>query len=152
MASPSSDQRARLIQLIHIAKNELGMDDDSYRQMLANIPQLEGARSVAKLSVPKLNIVLEHLKAKGFVVVPKAKSPQKKPPRKLANDPQSRLIRHLWLSLHTAGKVRDPSEQALAKYVCRVAKIEALQWLDGKQAAVVIESLKDWLGREDTKK
>ena len=147
MASPNSDQRARLIQLIHIGANELGMDDDSYRHMLANIPQLEGVRSVAKLSVPKLNIVLEHLKAKGFVVVPKTKSPQKKPPRKLADDPQSRLIRHLWLSLHTAGKVRDSSEQALAKYVARLTKVDQLQWLDGRQAAVVIESLKSWLER-----
>ncbi len=147
MASPSSDQRARLIQLIHIGATELGMDDDSYRQMLANIPQLEGARSVAKLSVPKLNIVLEHLKAKGFVVVPKTKSPQKKPPRKLADDPQSRLIRHLWLSLHAAAKVRDPSEQALANYVARLTKVDQLQWLDGRQAAVVIESLKSWLER-----
>ncbi|OZY84856.1 hypothetical protein CBP51_16985 [Cellvibrio mixtus] len=143
MASPSSDQRARLIQLIHIGATELGMDDDSYRQMLANIPQLEGARSVAKLSVPKLNIVLEHLKAKGFVVVPKTANPQ----RKLADDPQSKLIRHLWLSLHTAKKVRDPSEQALAKYVARLTKVDQLQWLDGRQAAVVIESLKSWLER-----
>lgn len=143
MASPSSDQRARLIQLIHIGATELGMDDDSYRQMLANIPQLEGARSVAKLSVPKLNIVLEHLKAKGFVVVPKTANPQ----RKLADDPKSKLIRHLWLSLHTADKVRDPSEKALAKYVARLTKVDQLQWLDGRQAAVVIESLKSWLKR-----
>ncbi|AQT58688.1 gp16 family protein [Cellvibrio sp. PSBB023] len=143
MPSKSSDQRARLIQLIHIAANELGMDDDSYRQMLANIPQLEGARSVAKLPIPKLKLVLETLKAKGFKVVPKTAKPQ----RKLADDPQSKLIRHLWLSLHTADKVRDPSEQALAKYVARLTKVDQLQWLNGKQAATVIESLKDWLER-----
>jgi phage gp16-like protein len=143
MASPNSDQRARLIKLIHVARRELGMQDDDYRAMLANIPQLEGATSSAGLTVPKLTLVLETLKAKGFKVVPKQKPQQ----RQLADDPQSKLIRHLWLSLHTAGKVRDPSEQALAKYVCRIAKIEALQWLDGRKASVVIESLKDWLGR-----
>lgn len=27
-------QKKRLIQLIHIARNELGMDEDTYRQML----------------------------------------------------------------------------------------------------------------------
>jgi phage gp16-like protein len=123
------------------------MQEDDYRQFLANIPALEGATSVADLTIPKLDMVLDRLKAKGFKVVPKTKSPQKKPPRKLADDPQSRLIRHLWLSLHTAGKVRDPSEQALAKYAARLTKVEQLQWLDGKQAAVVIESLKDWLER-----
>lgn len=143
MASPNSDQRARLIKLIHVARRELGMQDDDYRAMLANIPQLEGATSSAKLPIPKLKVVLESLKAKGFKVAPKSN----KPPRKLADDPQSKLIRHLWLSLHTAGKVRDPSEQALAKYVARLVKVDQLQWLDGKQAATVIESLKSWLGR-----
>ncbi len=147
MASPSSDPRTRLIRLIHVARRQLGMQEDDYRQFLANIPALEGATSVADLTIPKLDMVLDRLKAKGFKVVPKTKSPQKKPPRKLADDPQSRLIRHLWLSLHTAGKVRDPSEQALAKYAARLTKVEQLQWLDGKQAAVVIESLKDWLER-----
>jgi phage gp16-like protein len=143
MASPNSDQRARLIKLIHVARRELGIQDDDYRAMLANIPQLEGATSSAKLPIPKLKLVLETLKAKGFKVVPKRKKPQ----GKLADDPQSKLIRHVWLSLHSAGKVRDPSEQALAKYVARLTKVDQLQWLDGKQAAVVIESLKSWLGR-----
>lgn len=139
----TEDRRKQLIKLIHVARRELGMPEDDYRAMLANIPQLEGATSSAKLPIPKLKLVLETLKAKGFKVVPKQKVAQ----RQLADDPQSRLIRHLWLSLHTAGKVRDPSEQALVKYVFRIAKIEALQWLDGRQAAVVIESLKDWLAR-----
>lgn len=144
MTSPSSDQRNRLIRLIHVARRELGMQDDDYRAMMANIPQLEGATSSAKLSIPKLQLVLDTLKAKGFKVVPTGKKPQ----RKLADDPQSKLIRHLWLSLHTAGKVRDPSEQALANYVARLTKIDQLQWLDGKQATVVIESLKSWLERQ----
>ncbi len=143
MSSQSSDQRARLIRLIHVARRELGMQDDDYRAMLANIPQLEGVTSSAQLPIPKLKVVLEQLKAKGFKVVPKSGKPQ----RNLADDPQSKLIRHLWLSLHEAGKVRDPSEQALAKYVARVTGVEQLQWLDGKQAAAVIESLKSWLGR-----
>lgn len=143
MASPSSDQRARLIKLIHVARRELAMQDEDYRTMLANLPQLEGATSSASLSIPKLKVVLETLKRKGFKVVPKNKKPQ----GKLADDPQSKLIRHLWLSLHSAGKVRDSSEQALAKYVARLTKVDQLQWLDGKQATTVIESLKSWLER-----
>ena len=143
MRSANSDKRARLIKLIHVARRELGMQEDDYRQFLANIPALEGATSVANLTVPKLDMVLERLKAKGFKVVPKTAKPQ----GKLANDPQSRLIRHLWLSLHTAGKVRDSSEQALAKYVARLTKVDQLQWLDGAQATTVIESLKSWLER-----
>lgn len=143
-AKPKPDpRRARLIKLIHVARRELGMEDADYRAMLANIPQLEGATSCAALTIPKLTVVLETLKRKGFKVVPKNKQTQ----TKMADDPQSRLIRHLWLSLHTAGKVRDSSEQALSKYVARLTKVDQLQWLDGRQATVVIESLKDWLER-----
>lgn len=148
MHKPNNEaRRKQLIKLIHVGRSELGMHDDDYRAMLANIPQLEGATSSADLSIPKLNLVLETLKAKGFRVVPKSGSRAPAPPRKLADDPQSRLIRHLWLSLHAAGKVRDPSEQALARYVARLTKVEQLQWLDGTQATTVIESLKSWLGR-----
>jgi phage gp16-like protein len=147
----TNSERQRLIKLIHVGRRQLNMDEDSYRQMLANIPVLEGATSIKDLSVPKLTAVLELMKRKGFRVVPKAAG-KTKPDRKLADDAQSKLIRHLWLSLHEAGKVRDPSERALAAYVCRIAKIEALQWLDTKGASQVIETLKKWLKRAGGKK
>lgn len=146
MATTKVDERSRLIKLIHVGRRELAMDDDSYRAMLANIPALEGATSTKDLPVPKLHAVLELLKRKGFKVVPKAAG-KGKPDRKLADDAQSKLIRHLWLTLHESGKVRDPSERALAAYVCRIAKIEALQWLDTAGASKVIETLKKWSNR-----
>lgn len=138
-----TDRRRTLIQLIHVARRELGMDEDSYRQFLANIPALEGATSVASLTVPKLDKVLECLKAKGFKVVPKAK----KQAIPLADDAQSRKIRSLWLSLRDAGVVRDGSETALAKYVANCTGVQALQWLSGAQASQVIERLKQWAKR-----
>lgn len=144
MASPSSDRRSQLIRLIHVARRELGMDEESYRQFLANIPALEGATSVANLTIPKLDQVLEHLKAKGFKVVPKAK----KQAIPMADDAQSRKIRSLWLSLRDAGAVRDGSETALAKFVANCTGVQALQWLNNAQASKVIERLKKWAARE----
>lgn len=144
MAKAKDDaKRLRLIKLIHVARRELGMQEEDYRMMLANMPSLEGATSVAKLSVPKLHLVLEQLKAKGFKVVPRQKESIK-----LADDAQSKLIRHLWLELHTAGKVRDPSESALARFISNNTGVAALQWLNTKQASGVIERLKKWLDRE----
>lgn len=141
---PSTEaQRKRYIQLIHVARRELGIQDEDYRAMLANMPQLEGATSSANLSVPKLRLVLETLKAKGFKVVPKAK----KQGQKLADDAQSRLIRHLWLSLADAGKVRDRSETALNKFVEHRTGVAQLAWLSTTQASQVIEALKQWLNR-----
>lgn len=70
----AADQRANLIKIIHVAKRELAMEDDAYRAMLTNIPELEGVTSTAKLAVPKLKVVLEALKQRGFKVRPKGKS------------------------------------------------------------------------------
>ena len=52
--APSNPNRLRLIKLIHVARRELQMDDDTYRLMLAGMKGLGGATSRAKLSVPHL--------------------------------------------------------------------------------------------------
>jgi phage gp16-like protein len=69
-----SDERGTLIKIIHVARRELAMDEDSYRQMLAQMPGLDGQTSTAKLTIPKLKMVLEMLKSKGFKVRPSRKT------------------------------------------------------------------------------
>lgn len=144
-----TDPRKRLITLIHVARAELGMQDEDYRKMLADMPALGGRTSSADLGIKGLELVLEALKAKGFKPRPKTTTakPATTHTRALADDAQSRLIRSLWIQLHDAGAVKNPSEAALAHYVCRIAKIEALQWLNTQQASQVIETLKKWLSR-----
>lgn len=141
----ATQERSRLIKLIHVGRREIGMDDDSYRMMLAGMPALGGRTSSADLSIQGLRLVLDALKAKGFKIRPK--KPAKPQGRALADDAQSRLIRHLWLQLADAGVVRDRSEAALASFVCSMVKIEALQWLTNDQASRVIEHLKSWMKR-----
>ncbi|MDH1007390.1 regulatory protein GemA [Pseudomonas nicosulfuronedens] len=140
--APSNPNRARLIKLIHVARRELQMDDDTYRLMLAGMKGLGGASSTADLSVPNLYRVLEQLKQKGFKVRPNKNT--KRPP---AADPQSRKIRSLWLTLRDAGALRDPSEEALLKFVHGMTEVDALQWLTTEQASLVIEALKKWVTR-----
>ncbi|XLM22170.1 regulatory protein GemA, partial [Chromobacterium piscinae] len=60
-----TQDRQRLIRLIHVAKRELALDDDSYRAILQRIGR---QASAADLSVPELNQVLEYLKRNGFKV------------------------------------------------------------------------------------
>lgn len=148
MKKPNDDRRTQLIRLIHVGRRELGMQDEDYRTMLRGMTALGGKTSSADLGIKGLELVLEQLKQRGFKVKPKAntKAPAK-PTRALANDEQSKLIRHLWLQMHQQGIVRDPSEASLAAYVCRIAKIEALQWLNSDQASNVIETLKKWQKR-----
>lgn len=141
-------RRKQLIKLIHVARRELRMADEDYRAMLMAMPALGGKTSSAELGVKGLELVLKALQGKGFTIRAKTGA-AKAPGRKLADDAQSRLIRHLWLELHNDGKVKDPSEKAMAAYVCRIVKIEALQWLDSSQASRVIETLKKWLQRKE---
>lgn len=141
-AAPSSPNRLRLIKLIHVARRELRMDDDTYRLLLAGMRELDGATSTADLSVPNLIKVLEQLKLRGFKV-----RPNKEQKRPLADDVQSKKIRSLWLELHELGAVRDSSEAALAKFVQGMTRVSALQWLNTAQASRVIENLKQWMGR-----
>ncbi|GIZ56481.1 hypothetical protein ECTHUN287_23300 [Escherichia coli] len=58
-------QKQRLIQLIHIARNELGMDEDTYRQMLQG---LTGKASTKGMDTTQLNCVLESMKRKAFAL------------------------------------------------------------------------------------
>jgi phage gp16-like protein len=144
-AASAHPDRLRYIKLIHVARRELGMDDDTYRLMLTTMKGLGGVTSTADLSVPSLLKVLEQLKLRGFKV-----RPTKAQKRPLADDEQSRKIRSLWLTLHDLGAVRDPSEQALAKFVLSMTKVSALQWLTTAQASRVIEQLKQWIGRVES--
>lgn len=79
--------RQRLIRLIHVAKRDLSMDDDTYRAILQRIGK---KASSADLTIPELEKVLEHLKRSGFKVRSKSKSAPKperaKPSRPLAQD------------------------------------------------------------------
>lgn len=61
------------------------------------------------------------------------------------------MMRGLWLELHELGYVEDPAESALAAWVVRETKVEALQWLTTAQAQQTIEKLKQWRDRDARK-
>lgn len=142
----SSNIKRREIQLIHVgwshlAKQDSSLDDDAYRSMLWTVARV---KSSTELDFAGRKKVLDHLESRGF----KRTKPQ---PRALADDPQSKMIRALWLQLHEVGKVRNPSESALATFVKRQTGRDALQWLNSREASAVIEELKQWLNRADKK-
>lgn len=136
----AADIRNRELAQIHIARQQLGMDEETYRAMLWAVGRVNSAKDLDWTGRKR---VLDHLKKSGFKVKP-AKSAKT---RELASDMQSKKIRAMWLELHQAGEVRDPSEAALASFVKRHTKVEALQWLSGDQARRIIEHLKQWLAR-----
>jgi len=136
--------RNNQLAMIHIAKKELGLDDDTYR---AVISQASNGRtnSAGDLDYAERNKLLEHLKGRGW----KNKAPKPQQTRALATDDQSRKIRALWLELKELGGIENSSEAALAAFVKRLTNVNALQWLSTAQASMVIESLKKWVSRVD---
>lgn len=142
----NQDARQRLIRLIHVGKRELGLDDDVYRALLMGSVQKD---STSAMSVPELERVLERMKRSGFKVRVKSARPpaQSRPGRPLAQYPEARKVHALWLFLHQLGAVKNPSEEALAAYVKRIAKVDALQWTNGNQTEALIETLKKWAMR-----
>ena len=142
--------RKSLIRLIHVAKTDLSLDDETYRTILQRIGNKS---SSADLTIPELEKVLEHMKRSGFKVRSKGRPGAAKRPtaakssRPLAQDAESKKIRALWLFMHQIGVVKHPSEEALAAYVKRIVGVDALQWINGEQAETLIETLKKWAMR-----
>lgn len=130
--------RTKCIQLIHIAKSQLHLDDEVYRSILR---KLTDKNSLKEMSFKQLSVVLNHMKELGF----KIESKNGRKMQKLR--PQLELIRSLWIDLHRRGAVRDGSENALNHFIKRMVKIERLQWLDESRASKIIEHLKKWLSR-----
>ncbi|WP_448511732.1 gp16 family protein [Photorhabdus laumondii] len=138
--------KRKLIQLIHIARSDLKLDEDTYRQMLLSET---GKASTREMDIPQLTRVLEAMKTRGFKIKSFRKSKTSHP---LDSHPQSKKIRALWLEMASIGIVRNGSEQALAHWIKRKTNIDGLQWLDSDQASSIIEKLKKWQNRVTRKK
>lgn len=131
--------RSAMLAKVHIAKKDLGLDDDTYRAVLQRVT---GLTSAAKCSDAQLEAVLAHFKAEGFKAVSKARS------KPVSSTPHAAKIRSLWISLYELGLIADASERALAAFVKRQAKVDRLEWLTPAQAYKVIEGLKAWASRD----
>lgn len=122
---------------INIACKDLGIDK---YQILSDRYGLDTSK---KLKPGQVRDLLHHFKGLGWMPKPAAKARTKK----TADDPQSRKIRALWITLHKEGIVRNPSEAALLKYVKRMVGIDRLEWCQSLQKSRIIESLKEWQAR-----
>ena len=134
------------IKKIHAIVSAMQIDDATYREVLKGY----NVKSSTKLSIPKADELLQDLETKAVALgIWEKRKPAKKAKatRPLADDAQSKKIRQLWLELHATGKVTNSSEAALAAYVKRMERVDALQWLTATKASRLIEKMKKWLER-----
>jgi phage gp16-like protein len=123
-----------MIAKINIARQQLGMIEDDYRQMVFTAT---GRTSLKELDDRQLETVIERLKALGFKPLPKAGGG-----RKPAAHPMARKARAMWISLHQLGLVRNPSEDALEAFAKRQLGCDRLIWARQSDAYRLIEALK----------
>ncbi|CZF86750.1 gp16 family protein [Grimontia marina] len=146
-------QRTRLIQLIHVGKRELQLDDDTYRALLK---RETGSDSCKAMGVEELNKVLSAMERQGFKR--KKSNNPKQPKKRLSPKTQGKpdvtsKIRALWITMSKEGIIRDGSETALDAYVRRMTKshdrkgVDHVGWCDDEQALLIIEALKLWVKR-----
>lgn len=123
---------------IHIAKNDLGLSDDIYRDIIREASGGKTESSV-KLTWQGRRAVLERMKELGFV--PKLAKAAGTFTRRQADDPQSKMLRGCWIELHKAGIVRNPAEVALVAFGKRLTGKDALQWYTDRDVTIVKKAL-----------
>lgn len=153
---PKPDVRQEELAKIHIAKKELGLDDDTYRAMLTQVIEVDKARrlsvegikmyyngvvSAKGLSAAGRAAVLEHLKASGF----KGKKTYAKRPHTTDNKAQLLKIEALladmglpWDYLTARQQGKDGKTLSMVE---RLTGIKRLEWCNKTQLSKVIAAL-----------
>lgn len=124
------DPRKTAIQLIHIAKSQLGLDDDTYRQMLNSTT---GKNSCSKMDLTELQQVLDHLKTKGF----KSKASRQHGQRPNPGQNRKALMSKVEALLTDSG-LHWNYAHAMAQ---RMFKVEKVDWLEPDQLHKLVGAL-----------
>jgi phage gp16-like protein len=132
----TSPEHRNRIKLVHIAKKDLALSDDDYRDILRD---LTGFDSSKNCTTTQLGSVLDHFRQRGWVHKPKSGKPRF---AKQADHPAARKARALWLSLWNLGEAPSKDERALEGFATKQLGCERLQWADQTQCYKLVEALK----------
>lgn len=146
--------KEKAIQLIYIAKQQLRMDELSYRMLLN---ELTGKNSTKQMTIMQLIKVLEAMENKGFKKTTKRHHSPTTEKAKV-NSNIAHKIRAIWIEMGKQGMLRDGSERALNAWVRGVVnpiyqkrgqniQILNVGALDNQMASLVLEMLKRWQAR-----
>jgi phage gp16-like protein len=123
----------------HIARKDLGLDEETYRDVVKRITGQTSARDCTPLQLDRLIAEFRRLGWK-----PKTKRPASKSPR-------VRKVWALWGAMCKAGlvKAEDTASRraALRTFVEKMTGVADPEWLSPQQASNVIEGLKAWQRR-----
>ncbi len=128
---------------IHVAKKQLGLDDDAYRDLLLRVG---GQPSSKDMTPVQQNAVLDEMRRLGFR--PASGSVRFKGARKGLEGRFVRKLQAMWIAAWNLGVVEDRRDSALIAFVKRQTHIDHIRWLHDKaEADKVIEAIKAWTAR-----
>ncbi|MAO56703.1 MAG: hypothetical protein CMM61_13545 [Rhodospirillaceae bacterium] len=134
--------RTALIAKVHIAKKDLGLDDDTYRDVLETVT---GKTSCRDIDAAGLSAVLDHFAARGWAPGKVAGADKRRQNfRARSTKKYVRLIYVYWRLLTEAGVT---NKAGLDAFVKRQTKVDSVEWLSAAQGNQVIEALKEMARR-----
>lgn len=126
-----------LIAKIHVAKNQLNLDDEQYRDIVRRVT---GKDSAGKCRYSQLVDLINEFKSLGW------KTPKKKAFRRAPSDGIKKIYA-LWGELQALGAVQSTDKNALDVFCKKYTGIDSVQWLLPTQQQKIIEILKQWIKR-----
>ncbi len=130
------------IAAIHVAKRDLGLDDDTYRAKLANIT---GKSSVKDMTEVERQKVLTVFRSEGF----KPKADRRPDGRLKLSGRFAGKLQALWIAGWNLGIFQNRDDAALEAFVKRQTGLDAVRFCrDAADARKAIEALKAILARE----
>ena len=128
----SNMDRSKIIQLIHIAKSQIGLSDEDYRAVLESTAKKS---SCSEMSVFELNEVLKAMKKLGFKV--KKMETREEEIGWDTSRAQMDYIRGMWELV-----ARDKSERALYRFIKRITDADHPRFMGAVEAQKVILALR----------
>ena len=121
-----------LLAKVHIAKAQLGLDDEQYRDIVRRVT---GKESASQCRYSQLVDLINEFKMLGW------KTKAKKAFRKAPSDPVKKIYA-LWGKLQKLGAVQSTDKTALDAFVKKYTGIDSVQWIAPEQQSRIIEILK----------
>jgi len=138
-AGGAQPDRRSMIAKIHLARKQLALTEDSYRDILHRVT---GLRSSGDMRADQLDAVLREFARLGW---------KPKPVRKLSEKPQIRMIHAVWKDIVALGGAEAAGLRAFVRRQTRTEDhpdgIDSPEFLDAPMAARVLEGLKGWRAR-----
>lgn len=131
----TNPDRQSQLKAIHVRRRQLGLDEDTYRDVLQ---RATGKRSAAEMTDWERRQALDELVRLG--------APKPRP--KQVRSGQAKKAVALWRALYNLGFLRDGDEAALDRWVrSSNFRVSALRFADAPAMNQIIEGLKSWLER-----